>query len=426
MRTVKRLFSICALVFITMSISSSALAQAASYEQLAPYVSEVQSMVLPSSGIVALGEATHGNREFTELKQQVFKMLVEQHGARVFVLEGDFGGCQRVNAYLQTGEGTPETAAAEIGFAIYKTEEMVALLQWMREYNADKDADDQIRFYGFDMQRYDNNKSGLFDILQRGAPDLHAEYESALSGFTDESMYDIEESDVRDAIEALEVLYAELTSRKDAIVNATSEKEYALACEYAKCIMENTQLRIADNYGTLRDGFMAEHVKWIYEYEAEHYDTQLIFITGHNGHIGKTTATFGTEKVMGEILDAWYGTEYYAIGTEFYESTFLAPDAETGERKAFTIQNSGDERLAVLLHASGLQELFLNIDEAADDATLVEYMQTAQAMSSIGEAFHASYTGIEMAYTQQLPPQPTYNGLIFFDSCQPSTMLPAP
>ena len=84
------------------------------------------------------------------------------------------------------------------------------------------------------------------------------------------------------------------------------------------------------------------------------------------------------------------------------------------------------DRLAVLLHASGLQALFLNIDEGASDTVLADYMQTAQAMSSVGEVFHESYTDIEMAYTQQLAPQPTYNGLIFFDSCQPSTMLAIP
>lgn len=36
--------------------------------------------------IIALGEATHGNKEFQELKLNVFKKLVEENGVRAFVI----------------------------------------------------------------------------------------------------------------------------------------------------------------------------------------------------------------------------------------------------------------------------------------------------------------------------------------------------
>lgn len=127
----------------------------------------VSKMALPSKTIIGFGEATHGNKQFTMLKLDIFKHLVEKQGYRVFAIEGDFGGGQKVNEYILGGSGTAQDAAKAIGFTIYNTQEMAALLSWMRSYNEHRDAKDKIHFYGFDMQRYDHNKNGLFSYLKR-------------------------------------------------------------------------------------------------------------------------------------------------------------------------------------------------------------------------------------------------------------------
>lgn len=102
--------------------------------------------------IIALGEATHGNKEFQELKLSIFKKLVEENGVRAFAIEGDFGGCLEVNEYIHGGSGSALEAVKKIGFKIYQTKEMMNLIDYMRDYNMSH-LDDDIRFYGFDMQR---------------------------------------------------------------------------------------------------------------------------------------------------------------------------------------------------------------------------------------------------------------------------------
>lgn len=393
------------------------------YEQLAPYITSIDNITLPTKGVVAFGEATHGNRDWTLLRLSLFQQVVESSGIRAFALEGDFGGCQKVNEYITTGAGSAEQAAGEIGFAIYKTEEMVELLTWMKTFNAGKEPNQQIRFYGFDMQRFDNNKEGLFALLEQGAPALGQAYQDALKDFTDDGMYDLDSALVEETLLTLDLLYAELVSRQEEMTAAIGDMAYEMALQYATCLAENAQLRIAANYGTLRDSYMAGHVQWIYAFEAKYYDAPGIFVTGHNGHIGKTTKTIGTEKAMGELLGDAYGEAYFAIGTEFYESSFLAPDVTTGERKLFTIQNTGDQRLAVLLHQSGMDALYLDLDAAAEDSSLSGYLKTAQPMSSIGEAFSETYAAMQMAYTQSMEPGLTYDALIFADAATPSTML---
>ena len=63
--------------------------------EFAKYSSDIASMKVPEgTRIVALGEATHGNREFQELKLDVFRLLVEKYGVRDALLacgeEADF------------------------------------------------------------------------------------------------------------------------------------------------------------------------------------------------------------------------------------------------------------------------------------------------------------------------------------------------
>ena len=80
--------------------------------------------------IIALGEATHGNVEFQELKLDVFKQLVEE-GVKAFAIEGDYGGCEKVNEYIQNGIGDLKEVVHYIGFQIYHTEQIAELISYM-------------------------------------------------------------------------------------------------------------------------------------------------------------------------------------------------------------------------------------------------------------------------------------------------------
>ena len=123
-------------------------------EEFLAYAEPVENITVPESAkIIALGEATHGNAEFQQLKLEVFKLMVKNNGVRAFALEGDYGGCEQVNRYIHGGEGTAQEAAAAIGFSMYRTEEMAELISYMRQYNESALEGEDLRFYGFDMQR---------------------------------------------------------------------------------------------------------------------------------------------------------------------------------------------------------------------------------------------------------------------------------
>ena len=81
--------------------------ECADTEEFKKYATNVSALTVPDEAqIVALGEATHGNKEFQQLRLDVLQVLVEQYGVRAFALEGDFGGCEAVNRYIQIGRAS--------------------------------------------------------------------------------------------------------------------------------------------------------------------------------------------------------------------------------------------------------------------------------------------------------------------------------
>ena len=117
---------------------------------------------------------------------------------------------------------------------------------------------------------------------------------------------------------------------------------YAFALQYAQIMKQRTQLFLNEgNYTKLRDQYLADNLQWIVEFEAARGHDK-IFITGHNGHIEKTSASLAGYKSMGHYLDELYGEEYFAIGTDFIQSEFQASNGRSGERPYFTVKNHND------------------------------------------------------------------------------------
>lgn len=140
--------------FVFMRFGGFGTGETANPEEFAANAQSVEDIAVPENAkIIALGEAAHGNIEFQQLKLDVFRQMVEKYNVKAFALESDYGGSEQVNRYIHGGAGTAEEAAEALGFAIYRTEEIAELISYMREYNESAPEGEDLRFYGFDMQR---------------------------------------------------------------------------------------------------------------------------------------------------------------------------------------------------------------------------------------------------------------------------------
>jgi hypothetical protein len=99
--------------------------------------------------IVALGEASHGAREFFELKHRMLEFLVTQMGFSIFSLEANMAESSRLNDFVLRGEGDP-AQLLKGPLTMWDTQEVLNMVLWMREYN--RSGKGRVEFTGFDMQ----------------------------------------------------------------------------------------------------------------------------------------------------------------------------------------------------------------------------------------------------------------------------------
>ncbi|TDD84628.1 erythromycin esterase family protein [Actinomadura darangshiensis] len=133
---------------------------------------------LPVSPLVlGLGEARHFVEELGELRNDIFRHLVEHEGYRSFAIESDCLKALLVDEHIATGAGTLDDVM-EHGFshgfgAVPANRDLV---RWMRAYN--EEHDDKVRFFGVDgpLEYWAESPrqalTGLYDLL--GGPLLQA------------------------------------------------------------------------------------------------------------------------------------------------------------------------------------------------------------------------------------------------------------
>src|SRR5699024_386877 len=130
-----------------------------------------------------------------------------------------------------------------------------------------------------------------------------------------------------------------------------------------------------------------------------------VFVTGHNGHIEKTSAAFGY-KSMGDYLDETFGDSYFAIGTESARNTFLADNGD-GERETFTVKNNSP-----LTKAFGNVEadsFYVDFEQAEMNDDLDDIISSKQKMTNIGYYFCSWYKFLNFLYIINIMSHLEYN-----------------
>jgi erythromycin esterase-like protein len=99
--------------------------------------------------LLGLGEARHFVEELGEVRNEIFRHLVEHEGYRSFAIESDCLMGLVVDEYVTTGAGTLDDVM-ERGFShgFGAPPANRELVRWMRAYN--EEHDEKLRFFGFD------------------------------------------------------------------------------------------------------------------------------------------------------------------------------------------------------------------------------------------------------------------------------------
>lgn len=259
--------------------------------------------VIGDARVVGLGEALHAAAEYYELKDVIFRHLVQHAGFRFFVLESGFAEGLLVDAWITRRTELPLDDVLRRGFTYNMgcCEEFAAQLRWMRTWN-DAHPDDLVRFAGTDLPAWlDSNQPAL---------DVVASYLGRVS------------PDVMMPVDVDE-LVAWMTNREPVHARRSSREEAAIASRAAQVARSWRDYKhTLDTHGptspivsSTRDQTMAETVLWLLQL----YGTSARVAFGaHNGHLQRTPIWGGDNALTaGAYLAHHLGDDYVPIGTTF-------------------------------------------------------------------------------------------------------------
>ncbi len=267
--------------------------------------------------IVAMGEVTHGIKEFHSFRFAIFKELAEKYNFRVFMIESPMMWALAINNYVQNGNLTIEEALKGKNnlynvFSLYMSEDFVAFVKWMREFNLKHK--DKIVFYGID-----NQMSFLYaDTLIRHANQIDPSFcnnsfpilkkcsQSRYGGY--DCLDSIMEKKLIKELDTLQYLFS--------TAHSLSNEQKNILLHYISVARQDFEYaystRDDDRRSNIRDSSMFENVKWGIETYPKKIDK--VFIIAHNLHISMGSGM--KYKRLGAFLNNYYGKEYFPIGME--------------------------------------------------------------------------------------------------------------
>jgi len=273
--------------------------------------------IVGDARVVGLGESTHGTREFFQLKHRLLEYLVRRHGFTLFAIEANQLAVERLNAYVLGGAGTAREAMRVL-FRVWNTEEVLALVEWMRRYN-DGGPARPLRIVGYDMQDHRLPADSLLALVGRVDPGFGDRVRALSSDFRAQPSFAVPQlpEGVRIARQMhADTLWREVTARRGTWLAAARTAGDSLAIAWG--VQNANLLRQAAFLGrTLnspdRDSLMAANLDWALR---TLYPGARAVVWAHDVHVshgGDRMRSFNAGAQMGAYLEHTFGYAYRAF-----------------------------------------------------------------------------------------------------------------
>jgi len=291
------------------------------------------------ASVIGLGEATHGTKEFFQLKHRLIKYFIKNHGFRILGFEADMGETIYINRFITKGTGSIDEVMKKMHFWTWRTEEVKNLILWMKEYNKDKDESHWIHFIGTDCQFVTYNKQLVEEYLRM--------YDKNYPEYISRILAEVTEIDKNKKIPeniSLGEIKLKCDSLKDyfklnkqSLINGSGRFEYELIARLAEQTRQVINVNF-DDYS--RDYYMADNTLWLNSLLEENPG---VVLWAHNGHIAKNS-DYSTRGSQGYFLSRKLRTNYKSIGFSFNQGSFQAVKYDfenniASELTNFTIQS---------------------------------------------------------------------------------------
>jgi erythromycin esterase len=260
--------------------------------------------IVGSAGVVGLGDGTHGTREFYTVKLRILDYLVHELDFDVVSFEASFPLFDRINAYVQGGPGDPRALlgeAGKLGYPFWDSEEILAVVEWMRDYNAHRGARPAISIAGADVWEPRPAAEAVIAYLQTVDPAAAgvagSDYQCVLK-LTGLFSIGCNKANA-------DAAFARLAARRTDLGSGAGAPAYEEALQSARVVVQSFSF-------SARDENMAANVQWLRDHRSQ---SHRVVYWAHSEHAGKASTPQVAALPAGRVLQNALGSGYVAIGT---------------------------------------------------------------------------------------------------------------
>jgi erythromycin esterase len=380
--------------------------------------------------VVGLGEATHGTHEFFLIKHRLFEFLVSEMGFDTLAIEDSFAEAQAINDYVLDGTGDPASALRSMGYWVWNTQEMLDMVRWMREWNADPGHARKVRFFGIDMYKWASSTAAVRAYLTQADPAFAAEADALLIRFASDatrSRYNGKRNSEKRADAAgFADLLRQFDAHHSAWAGVTGEEAWALARWHARVVGQCQSYWSTPNekvMGNIRDESMADNVLWLRDFIGPE---GRMAVWAHNGHVTGQDRSWGMTP-MGVYLKGALQGDYVSVGLHFDRGSFTSKTWVNGSLSppmTFAVGGSSDGTINQALNTVGLPLLVLDFRPVpAYPETALKWLWRFEGERWY-DAVYLPSAEAAGAYAHWTMPLSSYDLVVFIRETTASTPLP--
>ncbi|MBN1224802.1 MAG: erythromycin esterase family protein [Candidatus Aminicenantes bacterium] len=373
--------------------------------------------VVGDAKVVALGESIHYGHEFIRLHHRLIEYLVDEMGFTAVAQETGFSESELVHKYVVGRVDEPpqwtedpdklDTVGYTWGFG--KEKAQLALIRWMRDFNANPARTRKINFYGIDVGHgYSNPLTSLesaWKYLERVDPaykssdnrrNLRSLVEKFLGSgggirFVSTQKYHELPIEAQNAYKAeIARLIAHFEINRVEFIRASSIDEYEWAYRHAVAARQLNQCTeylldfIKDQdfarSSRYRDYCQADNICWTLDREKPR---GRVIVMAHNAHIQKDLDSnpewFSRPyPPAGMVLQSRIGDDYVNIGFIYNRSVggFKPYEAEG----KYDLSQTGAGSIGSALSKVGLPLFILNLKDVPNEGPVYEWLNQEKPM----------------------------------------------